>query len=245
MVEVIIIYCFNPERQIDGDAFSHLSREDIASIFPAPEKFIMASKLYKVVQCVRSSLDTSNINTNDLLNDLDETFSRSSKPSESSSASTSSSSSRKRSKPESHSDPQPKKRHSDPPRTTAECGSFKLPVFSPDLQRCIRNDAFYTPTQRNRLIKESCVALRGYYWEQGKPITNDAKRSVAKMLCDLAPTSLGDQASSKKSPEVSIDLHVSATYYTIMYFSFRLVSMVRLSSGFRTTLTLIVRHVEK
>ena len=39
-----------PEREIDGEAFCHLSGEDIATIFPPPKQFILASKLYKVVQ---------------------------------------------------------------------------------------------------------------------------------------------------------------------------------------------------
>lgn len=58
------------EKQIDGDAFIHLSREDIATIFPSPERFIMASKLYKVIQRARSTQDSDSslyINTNDLV----------------------------------------------------------------------------------------------------------------------------------------------------------------------------------
>ena len=130
---MILVLLF-PEREIDGEAFCHLSREDIATIFPAPKQFILASKLYKVVQRARSSLDSSDashINTNDLLNDLDETLSRSSKicasitssdcsrkQSSSHSSHTHSSpeseSSRKRSSVESNDDHQPKKkRHSD------------------------------------------------------------------------------------------------------------------------------------
>ena len=65
-----------PERKVDGEAFCHLSREDIATIFPTPEQFILASKLYQVVQRAFSSLDSSNIshiNTNEMLSDLDET----------------------------------------------------------------------------------------------------------------------------------------------------------------------------
>ncbi len=40
---------------------------------------------------------------------------------------------------------------------------FKLPIFSPDIRKCIEKDAFYTNTQRNRLIKVACLALRGYF----------------------------------------------------------------------------------
>ena len=75
---MILVLLF-PEREIDGEA---LNREDIATIFPAPKQFVLASKLYKVVQQACSFLnssDTSPINTNDLLSDLDETLSRSSK----------------------------------------------------------------------------------------------------------------------------------------------------------------------
>lgn len=61
---------FVSERKIDGEAFCHLSREDIATIFPEPKQFILASKLYKVVQRARSSLDLSN----DLLSDLDKLY---------------------------------------------------------------------------------------------------------------------------------------------------------------------------
>jgi len=43
------------ERQIDGEVFLDLSREDIASIFPQPEKFALGMKLYKVVQRARAA----------------------------------------------------------------------------------------------------------------------------------------------------------------------------------------------
>lgn len=88
---------FVSERKIDGEAFCHLSREDIATIFPEPKQFILASKLYKVVQHARSSLDLSN----DLLSDLDKTLSRSSRLCASTTNSSSTRSSRKRSLPES------------------------------------------------------------------------------------------------------------------------------------------------
>ncbi len=84
--------------------------------------------------------------------------------------------------------------------------AFHLPVFSPDLQRCIKNDAFYTTTQRNKLIKEACTALRGYYWEKEQPVSNDSKRMLAKTLVDLAPKSLGDscvRGGKATGPEVS------------------------------------------
>ncbi len=76
-------------------------------------------------------------------------------------------------------------------------------MFSPELKQCIRKDAFYTTAQRNRFIKEACIALRGYCWEQGKDITNLEKKRLARQLYDLAPTSLGDMGMGSK-PEVSI-----------------------------------------
>ena len=84
-----------------------------------------------------------------------------------------------------------------------ETAPFKLPIFSPDIQQCISKDGFYTSTQRNRLIKEACTALRGYCWEQGEPVSNTRKRVLAKMLYDLAPKSLGDPGTAhKKRPGV-------------------------------------------
>ena len=186
----------------------------------------MASKLYKVVQRARSSLDSSDashIDTNDLLNDLDETLSRSSKicasitssdcsrkQSSSHSSHTHSSpeseSSRKRSSVESNDDHQPKKkRHSDESSSgVEECNDFKLPVFSPDIRNCISKDAFYLPKQTQRLIKESCVALRGYCWERGNTVTNSNKKALAKKLYELAPKTLGEPVTSNKSPDVRI-----------------------------------------
>ena len=216
---MVLLY-ITSEREIDGEAFCHLSREDIATIFPAPKQFILGSKLYKLVQRARSSDDDSSINTSELLGDLDETLSRSSKLCASISASTSSEFSRKRSKAGSDSAPQPKKQHSDTSSSSAsdrsfssagECSSFKLPVFSPDVQKCISNDAFYTPTQSNRLIKQSCVALRGYCWEHGNPVSNSDKETLAKKLYELAPKTLGNPGSAKKSPYISMYISLSYT----------------------------------
>ena len=93
----------------------------------------------------------------------------------------------------------------------SKCTSFKLPVFSPDVQKCISNDAFYTPTQSNRLIKQSCVALRGYCWERGNPVSNSDKETLAKKLYELAPKTLGNPGSAKKSPYVSMYISLSYT----------------------------------
>ena len=161
----------------------------------------MASKLYKTVQRDRATTDSdsSHINTNDLLSDMEDNLSRSC-----GSVKSNSTTSRKRSNHES--DPQTVKKSKSASCSSASSGnsrgSFKLPVFSPDIQQCISKDSFYTSTQRNRLIKESCVALRGYCWEHGVPISNDEKRSLAQKLCSLAPKSLGDTTSGKNAPEV-------------------------------------------
>ena len=114
----------------------------------------------------------------------------------------SSGSSRKRSLESSDFHQSEKRRHSS--GSTDESTSFKLPVFSPDIQKCIDKDAFYTPTQTQSLIKESCLALRGYCWEDGSTVSNEEKRALAKKLYDLAPNTLGDSTSAKKSPQVSI-----------------------------------------
>ena len=277
--------CITPEREVDGDAFCHLSREDIATIFPSPKQFILGSKLYKLVQRARSSKESSSMDTSDvsLTGDLEETLSRSSlKPSTSTTNSSSTGSSRKRSKPELDCIPQPKKKHSDQSSSsTAEPTgtSFKLPVYSPDLQNCISNDAFYTPTQTNRLIKQSCVALRGYCWERGNPVSNSDKEALAKKIYELAPKSLGNPRSGKKSPYVSVPIYQRAILYSVFFdvvvkiihvvtdylpmptcyawenpmimlmitslILCRLISMVELLSGFKTTHTSTERHVDR
>ncbi len=95
----------------------------------------------------------------------------------------------------------------DPQCSTSNVPSnFKLPVFSPEIKRCIQKDAFYTSAQRNRLIKEACLALRGYYWEKEQAVSNEEKRNLAKTLLELAPKSLGDSCSTS-SLEVSQFYH--------------------------------------
>lgn len=65
-------YFLFAERQIDGNIFASMSREDIATIFPQPEKFVMGMKLYRIVQNVRSSSSSqTDVNICQLLNDLD------------------------------------------------------------------------------------------------------------------------------------------------------------------------------
>ena len=80
---------------------------------------------------------------------------------------------------------------------------FRLPIFSPDIRSSIRKDSFYTSTQRNRLIKEACIALRGFWWGKEKPVSTDEKKKLAKMLYDLAPKSLGEPDSDSSKPEAS------------------------------------------
>ena len=69
---------------------------------------------------------------------------------------------------------------------------FSLPDFSPDIVHAIKNDAFITAAKRNKLIRESCKALKGHCKHVGKPVTAAVKRSLGLRLYNLAPKSLGD-----------------------------------------------------
>lgn len=218
------------ECNVDGEAFINLSREDLAILFNLPTQFVMASKLYKVVQRARSEcVDIGN--TQGLLEELsylekDHSWScsqscasssagsvptsRSPMPlgscSQSNAGSTtgsipssSRSTTRKRQSPGSISDLQSTKRL----RLTEE---FTLPFFSPVVQQCIKRDSFYTTTQRNRLVKEACSALRGFCYEREESVTTEKKRHLAAMLLKLAPKSLKDteKEGRRASPEVRI-----------------------------------------
>ena len=79
---------------------------------------------------------------------------------------------------------------------------FSLPRFTPDVQRCIDKDAFYTHQLRNKLIRQACTALEGFHAEHGQPIQAEDKRKLAKLLILLAPKSLGDPKTVSKNPEV-------------------------------------------
>ena len=81
---------------------------------------------------------------------------------------------------------------------------FTLPFFSPAVQQCIKRDAFYTITQRNRLVKEACSALRGFCYERGEAVTTEKRWDLATMLLKLAPKSLKDpeKEGRRASPEV-------------------------------------------
>ena len=189
--------------------------------------------LYKIAMNARIAIDKTNIDTNHLLDEMDElvgfssppisrastplstsrassplsighsstslSVSRGSTPLSVSTASTSrSTSSRLRQSGSDYARSLPKRQCVE--KVDVE---FKLPVFSPDIRKCISKDSFYTSTQRNRLIKEACLALCGFCREQEREITNIEKRNLAKLLHQLAPKSLGDPGSVSK-PEVRI-----------------------------------------
>jgi hypothetical protein len=183
------LFVAHSERCITGDAFKTLTREDFSLIFPQNEKFLLGSNLYKISQSFREvdmelfdDDNASHYSFNSTSRNSSVVRSRTSTPSSSSSIRM------KRKTPE----------------TSKELLSteFKLPIFSPDIKLCIQRDAFYTSAQRNRLIKESCMALRGYCWEREIDISNVEKRRLAKLVLQLAPKSLGDVGSS--SPEVCV-----------------------------------------
>lgn len=222
-----MFFCFCVERHIDGESFIELTREDFSIIFPSNEKFMIGSRLYKIARDARSNSDVRN--TASLLDDLDQFDSSASQGCTSSAISRASTpgshdSGRKSSDHSSYSMAQkqacdsraPKRRSADPISSSeSESCKFKLPVFSPDVKKCILKDAFYTSTQRNRLIKEACTALRGHCWEKEQPITSFEKKDLAKSLYELAPKSLGDPGNRSK-PEVSIHVHYSQCHLVLM-----------------------------
>ena len=192
------------ERDIDGYSFIQLTREDFSIIFPSKSKFLLSSKLFKFAQRIRSITEGSSRDTASLLADMSDLEC----PLQSASSGLSSRSSSRCSTPFSEG----RKRSMDASAVLSKrkCGEsgFKLPQFSPDLKLCINEDSFYTSAQRNKLIKEGCLALRGHCWELEKSISNQDKRQLAKLLYQLAPKSLGDPDSS--NPEVCC---VCATYF--------------------------------
>lgn len=186
------------ERNIDGQSFTQLTRQDLALIYPSKEKFLLASKLFKLAQQVRLNSQASGVDTRDtlsLLADMSELESSSSTFSTPGSSRCSTPSGRKHSLTGQSSVPKKKC------TTEVNATSFKLPHFSPDVRSCISNDSFYTSAHRNKLIKEGCMALRGHCWEEEKSVTSYDKRNLAKSLCELAPKSLSDASGS--TPEVS------------------------------------------
>ena len=139
-----------------------LSREDIATIFPEPEMFVLGMRLYKLVQSCRGDMSTQELLAD--LPDDDHSYStNSSGRKRSLSSDTCSSSHRKI-------------------RKVSSGVEFKLPRFSVDIERCIKKDTFYTSPQRNKLIREACNALSGHCRLHGRPVTTDDKKDLAVRL---------------------------------------------------------------
>ena len=191
------------ERNIDGKTFVDLSREDIALVFPGPDKFLLGMKLYKLVQTHRS--DPDSINTQELLRDLDncgDNLADNSSVTNSSVTSRPSTSGTKRSRSTSSAT------SAGPPQKKLQNASdFRLPKFSPDIEKCIHNDSFYTSPQRNKIIRESCTALYGYCREKERPVTSGDKHMLAKLIYDCAPKSLGDPGDPDE-PEVILHNYI-------------------------------------
>ena len=178
-----------------------LSREDIAAIFPGHDKFILGMRLYKIIQSYRDEPTTQEI-----LADLSDQFSAD--------GSSSTSNSGRKQSLSSESSTQPKRRKT----TTARATTFTLSLFSLDIERCIKKDAFYTGTQRSKLIREACTALYGYCRQQCRPVSIDDKKDLALRLYNLAPKSLGDPG---QHPEVNIlSINRLHMYITIDGFAF-------------------------
>lgn len=212
---------------MNGEAFINLSREDLAIVFNQPAQFILASKLYKIVQKAREE------STQDLLDELsqlekDTPWSGSQSIASSTTTSTPSSSKssapfgtrRKRSNTDLSS-------NAGSMKCAKVTENFQLPFFSPVIQECIKKDAFYTTSQRNKLIREACTSLRGFCCGKGETVTMERKRELARMLLKLAPKSLKDpekEGSHSKcaSPEVSgvciiVYIHVDCNVNVLMF----------------------------
>ena len=81
---------------------------------------------------------------------------------------------------------------------------FTLPPCGQDIKKCINKDAFVTSQQRNKLIRESCRALRGYCMNLNRDCSCLDKESLAKDLYSLAPKSLGDPKILSDIPWVNL-----------------------------------------
>lgn len=67
----LIRACSQTDRNIDGKEFLGLTREDLNIIYPTKQKFLIASRLYKLATQSRSETRTrEDINTVALLNEL-------------------------------------------------------------------------------------------------------------------------------------------------------------------------------
>lgn len=190
---------------MDGDNFASMSREDTVLLLPGEDTFLVGMKLYKLVQKLRIQWHSQHIDSQYSDSDLEclstsnlhgrPTTSGSSggsqmssssgvPPSSSKSSGTSfqsTSPSTPSSKPcsesneNSHCDQPPLKRA----RVSCEAPAFILPCFPPDVQKYIENDAFFTPQQRNKLIRESYRALLGHYRQQNKVVPQTAKHQLS------------------------------------------------------------------
>ena len=177
-------------------------------------------KLYKLVQTHRSDAD---LNTQELLRDLDncgDNLADNSSMTNSSVTSRPSSHTSVTSRPSTSSTSRTKRSRSTssitstgpPQKQTRNALDFKLPKYSPDIEKCVRNDSFYTSAQRNKIIRESCTALYGYCRENERPVTLGDKRMLAKLIYDCAPNSLGD-SSNPEEPEVILHNYMDVTIY--------------------------------
>lgn len=174
-----------------------MTREDFALIYPSKDKFLLASKLYKLSQRIQTYQERDRDYGTDTANLLDELSDLASTPSSSRSSTPFTAAGQKR--------PPPSQPSSSKRMLVEE--EFKLPHFPPDIKTCINKDAFYTPAQRNKLIKEGCRALRGHCWAKDRSVTNGEKKKLSRMLYELAPKSLGDKDNPSK-PEVRVELFV-------------------------------------
>ena len=110
---------------------------------------------------------------------------------------------------------------------------FKLPVFSPDIKQCIRTDTFYTSAQRNRLIKEACLHLRGFCWEREIEISSVEKKSLGSytvihfifivesptllMSCSfLTKNKLNDGSVGREFRSVLLTYHLSPSFLSLL-----------------------------
>ena len=166
-----------------------MSREDIGYLFP--NKFVLGMKLYKIIQSCRQEHD---ITESEYENDNVSCISNSS--SQSTYCTPTSSRLGKRScsntsSPSTISDvPTTKRQKSNDNQT-----GFVLPVFSEDIQKPFLQDAVFTTSQRNKIIRECCRALQGYCRDQKIPITSELKKHMAKLLSEKCPNSLGVEVS--------------------------------------------------
>jgi hypothetical protein len=182
------------KKSIDGELFCQLSREDLAILLPRDDQFILGVKLYKLIQSFRSpsaSLDwnytTGSVTatsscSSDALSKTTVTHTSTPVHAKSSTIVLDSRSSH------SSSEFGPRKRSKD----QAGLDDFTLPEFSPDIQHAIKEDSFLTAAKRNKLIRETCRAYKGYCRHLGRQATAEDKRILSKRLYELAPKSLGD-----------------------------------------------------